>query len=170
MSIFSEQKHLSSVASLFTERQKVVSWNFDLSAVYLPLTQTASSGHLFPFTPIHAGPGPFSVTAWGPCTQIFLRPNIGTWLNWKESETALSFVLHKALVSTHASPPTVRTHASGVAEDSYWPRSRSSQSSRTARSEEDRDGLWDAWGPWSECSRTCGGGASYSLRRCLSSK
>uniref|UniRef100_A0A3B5AR01 ADAMTS/ADAMTS-like cysteine-rich domain-containing protein n=1 Tax=Stegastes partitus TaxID=144197 RepID=A0A3B5AR01_9TELE len=27
---------------------------------------------------------------------------------------------------------------------------------------------WDAWGPWSDCSRTCGGGASYSLRRCLS--
>uniref|UniRef100_A0A672Y8I8 ADAMTS-like 3 n=1 Tax=Sphaeramia orbicularis TaxID=375764 RepID=A0A672Y8I8_9TELE len=26
---------------------------------------------------------------------------------------------------------------------------------------------WDAWGPWSDCSRTCGGGASYSLRRCL---
>ncbi|XP_023571625.1 ADAMTS-like protein 1 [Octodon degus] len=43
-------------------------------------------------------------------------------------------------------------------------------SSRRARSKEDRDGLWDAWGPWSECSRTCGGGASYSLRRCLGSR
>uniref|UniRef100_A0A672Y8H8 ADAMTS-like 3 n=1 Tax=Sphaeramia orbicularis TaxID=375764 RepID=A0A672Y8H8_9TELE len=30
-----------------------------------------------------------------------------------------------------------------------------------------RDLGWDAWGPWSDCSRTCGGGASYSLRRCL---
>uniref|UniRef100_A0AAV2LVB8 Uncharacterized protein n=1 Tax=Knipowitschia caucasica TaxID=637954 RepID=A0AAV2LVB8_KNICA len=28
---------------------------------------------------------------------------------------------------------------------------------------------WDAWGPWSDCSRTCGGGASFSLRRCLDS-
>ncbi|MFT7806324.1 ADAMTS-like protein 1 isoform X1 [Arapaima gigas] len=47
---------------------------------------------------------------------------------------------------------------------------RDDPNSRTARSEEDRDTLWDAWGPWSECSRTCGGGASYSLRRCLSSR
>uniref|UniRef100_A0A3P8VIL7 ADAMTS-like 3 n=1 Tax=Cynoglossus semilaevis TaxID=244447 RepID=A0A3P8VIL7_CYNSE len=39
--------------------------------------------------------------------------------------------------------------------------------SRTTRSDEDRDMGWDAWGPWSDCSRTCGGGASYSLRRCL---
>ncbi|KAL2088974.1 hypothetical protein ACEWY4_015873 [Coilia grayii] len=41
------------------------------------------------------------------------------------------------------------------------------QASRTTRSDEDRDAGWDAWGTWSECSRTCGGGASYSLRRCL---
>ncbi|XP_076583415.1 ADAMTS-like protein 3 isoform X2 [Chaetodon auriga] len=41
------------------------------------------------------------------------------------------------------------------------------QASRMTRSDEDRDIGWDAWGPWSDCSRTCGGGASYSLRRCL---
>ncbi|XP_016135918.1 ADAMTS-like protein 3 [Sinocyclocheilus grahami] len=41
------------------------------------------------------------------------------------------------------------------------------QSSRTTRSDEERDTDWDAWGTWSDCSRTCGGGASYSLRRCL---
>uniref|UniRef100_I3J600 ADAMTS/ADAMTS-like cysteine-rich domain-containing protein n=1 Tax=Oreochromis niloticus TaxID=8128 RepID=I3J600_ORENI len=29
----------------------------------------------------------------------------------------------------------------------------------------DREIGWDAWGTWSDCSRTCGGGASYSLRR-----
>ncbi|XP_059362386.1 ADAMTS-like protein 3 [Carassius carassius] len=41
------------------------------------------------------------------------------------------------------------------------------QSSRTTRSDEERETGWDAWGTWSDCSRTCGGGASYSLRRCL---
>uniref|UniRef100_A0A8C3X202 ADAMTS like 3 n=1 Tax=Catagonus wagneri TaxID=51154 RepID=A0A8C3X202_9CETA len=41
------------------------------------------------------------------------------------------------------------------------------QTSRNARSDEDKDSNWDAWGDWSDCSRTCGGGASYSLRRCL---
>ncbi|XP_058256951.1 ADAMTS-like protein 3 isoform X1 [Hemibagrus wyckioides] len=41
------------------------------------------------------------------------------------------------------------------------------QTSRTTRSDEERDNGWDAWGTWSDCSRTCGGGASYSLRRCL---
>ncbi|XP_030650096.1 ADAMTS-like protein 3 [Chanos chanos] len=41
------------------------------------------------------------------------------------------------------------------------------QASRTTRSDEDKDIGWDAWGTWSDCSRTCGGGASYSLRRCL---
>ncbi|TNN61672.1 ADAMTS-like protein 3 [Liparis tanakae] len=41
------------------------------------------------------------------------------------------------------------------------------EASRMTRSDEDRYIGWDAWGPWSECSRTCGGGASYSLRRCL---
>uniref|UniRef100_A0A3P8RLE3 ADAMTS/ADAMTS-like cysteine-rich domain-containing protein n=1 Tax=Amphiprion percula TaxID=161767 RepID=A0A3P8RLE3_AMPPE len=47
-------------------------------------------------------------------------------------------------------------------------RNRPGYASRTTRSDEDRDIGWDAWGPWSDCSRTCGGGASYSLRRCLS--
>ncbi|XP_075414171.1 ADAMTS-like protein 3 isoform X2 [Tenrec ecaudatus] len=44
------------------------------------------------------------------------------------------------------------------------------QTSRNPRSEEEKDGNWDAWGDWSDCSRTCGGGASYSLRRCLTGR
>nr|XP_031296534.1 ADAMTS-like protein 3 isoform X4 [Camelus dromedarius] len=44
------------------------------------------------------------------------------------------------------------------------------QTSRNARSDEEKDSNWDAWGDWSDCSRTCGGGASYSLRRCLTGR
>uniref|UniRef100_A0A4X1UQN3 ADAMTS like 3 n=1 Tax=Sus scrofa TaxID=9823 RepID=A0A4X1UQN3_PIG len=44
------------------------------------------------------------------------------------------------------------------------------QTSRNTRSDEDKDSNWDAWGDWSDCSRTCGGGASYSLRRCLTGR
>ncbi|KAM7048288.1 ADAMTS-like protein 3 isoform 1-T1 [Molossus nigricans] len=44
------------------------------------------------------------------------------------------------------------------------------QTSRNTRADEDKDSNWDAWGDWSDCSRTCGGGASYSLRRCLTGR
>ncbi|XP_070823725.1 ADAMTS-like protein 3 isoform X4 [Chaetodon trifascialis] len=52
-------------------------------------------------------------------------------------------------------------------EDHFLTYRYDEQASRMTRSDEDRDIGWDAWGPWSDCSRTCGGGASYSLRRCL---
>ncbi|XP_060923660.1 ADAMTS-like protein 1 [Limanda limanda] len=52
-------------------------------------------------------------------------------------------------------------------EDQFLTYRYDDQASRMTRSDEDRDIGWDAWGPWSDCSRTCDGGASYSLRRCL---
>ncbi|XP_070686822.1 ADAMTS-like protein 3 [Pempheris klunzingeri] len=52
-------------------------------------------------------------------------------------------------------------------EDQFLTYRYDDQASRMTRSDEDREIGWDAWGPWSDCSRTCGGGASYSLRRCL---
>ncbi|KAJ7994750.1 hypothetical protein DPEC_G00252710 [Dallia pectoralis] len=52
-------------------------------------------------------------------------------------------------------------------EDQFLTYRYEDQASRMTRSDEDGDSGWDAWGTWSDCSRTCGGGASYSLRRCL---
>lgn len=28
------------------------------------------------------------------------------------------------------------------------------------------DGGWSLWGPWQQCSRTCGGGVEFSYREC----
>lgn len=28
------------------------------------------------------------------------------------------------------------------------------------------NGGWGVWGPWGDCSRTCGGGVQYSFRSC----
>lgn len=28
------------------------------------------------------------------------------------------------------------------------------------------DGGWSSWGPWQQCSRTCGGGVEFSYREC----
>uniref|UniRef100_A0A8C7TQD0 ADAMTS like 3 n=1 Tax=Oncorhynchus mykiss TaxID=8022 RepID=A0A8C7TQD0_ONCMY len=52
-------------------------------------------------------------------------------------------------------------------EDQFLTYRYDDQASRMTGSDEDGDSGWDAWGTWSDCSRTCGGGASYSLRRCL---
>ncbi|KAJ3593261.1 hypothetical protein NHX12_005596 [Muraenolepis orangiensis] len=71
----------------------------------------------------------------------------------------VSTVVHSARV--------MRPPLSSEKRDTSPERTAADQASRTTRSDEDRDLGWDAWGPWSDCSRTCGGGASYSLRRCL---
>uniref|UniRef100_A0AAZ3QBU0 Ig-like domain-containing protein n=1 Tax=Oncorhynchus tshawytscha TaxID=74940 RepID=A0AAZ3QBU0_ONCTS len=52
-------------------------------------------------------------------------------------------------------------------EDQFLTYRYDDQASRMTGSDEGGDSGWDAWGTWSDCSRTCGGGASYSLRRCL---
>ncbi|EPY75047.1 ADAMTS-like protein 1 isoform 2 precursor [Camelus ferus] len=57
-----------------------------------------------------------------------------------------------------------------TAADVFDPRCGMQTTSRNARSDEEKDSNWDAWGDWSDCSRTCGGGASYSLRRCLTGR
>ncbi|KAL3992543.1 KRAB domain-containing zinc finger protein [Sarotherodon galilaeus] len=91
-------------------------------------------------------------------TQVSLRCVLGS-MDCSESQTAV--FLPEFALSPQGS------FMEDATEDHFLTYRYDDQASRMTRSDEDREIGWDAWGTWSDCSRTCGGGASYSLRRCL---
>lgn len=170
VSIFSEKKHLWEQL-LPSQRWRVDSWTPGRMVALLQFTfhrPRLLSLAPFPFAllaqslaAVSRGPESLSLNTLLPThTYIFKLERIWWVLSFPQSPPGTN--IQATNILGHVFQGSLGTW--------YWPSSCFSQSSRTTRSEEDRDSLWDAWGPWSECSRTCGGGASYSLRRCLSSR
>lgn len=73
----------------------------------------------------------------------------------------------KSLIAEEATLPTTIEDIPSTTTTTTTTTTTASTSTRRPKSKLRPFPRWANWGPWSECSRTCGGGVKHQIRKCI---